>query len=510
MKSYYIRAACVSFLVGVFVFSLFPCPPLIIGSIVCWSVVVRGMSKSVGIVLLFFALGLFRYWLFVPQFDQSSVHYYRNEHTVAVIEGVIIEDPDRRREKVNYTVAVETICFDTRCKEVQGRIMASHPLYPGFAYNQRIRLTGLLVSPPEFEGFSYKNYLSLSGVYSIMQRPGIVAVEDPHFSIKGILFSVKDAFEFQLNRLFPEPAASFEAGLLTGSRKGIPDDLLEAFNMTGLTHIIAISGYNISLIIILISSLFKNASRRVKVPFIIVFIVLFTIFVGASAAVVRASIMGIISVMALWFGRQSHVMNALLMSAFVMVVWNPVTLLYDVGFQLSFLATLGLVVSGNTIMKLARFLPETYGIREAFAMTLSAQIFALPIILVNFGRFSLISPVANVLIVPLIPFAMFFGFVSVVASVLYFNLGFIIALPAWFILEIASYITMALAKLPLAAFEVPWFTYVHVFFYYLLCLFAYFIYPYFRSMFTRTGRLNMRRFPVANMKGVRDDSGSRL
>ena len=197
---------------------------------------------------------------------------------------------------------------------------------------------------------------------------------------------------FNLMYCSPEPSASFEAGLLTGSRKGIPDDLLEAFNMTGLTHIIAISGYNISLIVVLISSLFKNSSRRVKVPFIIVFIVLFTIFVGASAAVVRASIMGIISVMALWFGRQSQVLNALLISAFVMVLWNPATLFYDVGFQLSFLATLGLIIAGNKIMETTKFLPEKFGIREAFAMTFSAQIFALPVILVNFGRFSFISP----------------------------------------------------------------------------------------------------------------------
>lgn len=478
--------------------------------IVCWGLIFFTTSKTVAIGLLFLAFGMLRYWIFLPQIDVNSVHYYRNEHKSVVIEGLISADPDRRREKVNYTIDTDTICLQERCRKVHGRILASYPLYPAFEYNQRIRLTGILIEPPEFEGFSYKNYLSLSGVYSIMQRPFIVALNKPDFSFKGMLFALKDDFEFKLNTLFPEPSASFEAGLLTGSRKGIPDYLLEAFNITGLTHIIAISGYNISLIIILISSLFKNSSRRIKVPFIIVFIILFTIFVGASAAVVRASIMGIISVMALWFGRQSQVINALLVSAFVMVFWNPVTLLYDVGFQLSFLATLGLILVGNTIMDLTKFLPEKFGIREAFAMTLSAQIFALPIILVNFGRFSLISPVANVLIVPVIPFAMFFGFISVIISVINFNIGFIVAMPAWLMLEIASFVTLILAKLPLAAFEVPWFNHLHVFGYYALCLLAYLIYPYLRSVFTRTRRLNMNRVPVTNIKRIRDNSRTRL
>lgn len=465
-------------------------------------------NRSASIVLLFLSLGIFRYTFSIPVIDENLIHYYRDDKEKVTVEGIITLDPDRRKDKVNYTIDVYKVCIKEECSDVSGRILVSYALYPEFEYKECIKVNGLLIEPPEFEGFSYKNYLSLSGVYSIMQRPYISSLNKPPFSINGLLFSFKNVFEFQLNKLFPEPSASFEAGLLTGSRKGIPDDLLQAFNITGLTHIIAISGYNISLIIILISSLFKNSSRRIKVPFVILFIILFTIFVGASAAVVRASIMGIVSVMALWFGRQSKVINALLISAFVMVMWNPMTLLYDVGFQLSFLATLGLIIAGNKILSIAKFLPEKLGIREAFAMTFSAQIFALPVILVNFGRFSLISPVANVLIVPLIPFAMFFGFVSVVISAIYFNLGFIVAMPAWLILKIASWITIVLSKLPMASFEVPWFNWWYAVLYYALCLFAYFVYPYLRSVFMRVRRLNVYRVPVSNAKRVRNDSST--
>ena len=105
---------------------------------------------------------------------------------------------------------------------------------------------------------------------------------------------------------------------------------------------------------------------------------------------------------------------------------------------------------------------------------------------------------------------MFFGFISVISSAVYFDLGFIVAMPAWLILEIASWITRTLSKLPLAAFEVPWFNYFHVIGYYFLCLLTYFIHPYLRSIFDRTRRLNVDRLPVSNVKGIRDDSGSGL
>ena len=139
----------------------------------------------------------------------NSVHYYRNERESVVVEGLISADPDRRREKVNYTVDIDNICFQNNCRKVHGRILASYPLYPVFEYNQRIRLTGRLVEPPEFEDFSYKDYLSLLGVYSIMQRPFIVTLSEPSFSVKGMLFKLKDAFEFQLNVLFPRTVRQF-------------------------------------------------------------------------------------------------------------------------------------------------------------------------------------------------------------------------------------------------------------------------------------------------------------
>lgn len=494
MKGKIVKTAVISFLGGIFIYDAI-CPPAgIIFVLLSFSAVFSFFSYKkytyvffFSLILAFLCAGILRHHYAVPQINERSVHYYQSETASKKIRGTITQDPDRRREKANYILKADKILVNGKWRALSGRVLFSQDLYPKYNYGDYVEITGNLLEPPEFDTFSYKNYLKLFKVYSVMYYPRVKIIQPGRGNfLFATLFKIKEEFEGRLNKLFPEPMASFEAGLLTGSRKGIPDDLMENFNLTGLTHIIAISGYNISLIIFFISSLFQKAPRNIKIPVTIIMIVIFTLFVGASAAVVRASIMGIISVMAMWFGRQSEIINALLLSAFLMVFYNPSVLLYDVGFQLSFLATLGLIITGNTFTKWLSFLPEYFGLREAFAMTFSAQVFALPVILANFKRLSIISPVANVFVVPVIPFAMLFGFISVILSYFNFYFGILFMFPGWLVLKYCIKITQILANLPWAAYEVPWFShYLIAVYFFLFILFAYFVYPYFRNIFLR-------------------------
>jgi competence protein ComEC len=473
MKSFSIKIWILFFLISIFIFEKFnadfTCLIFTVIALIVSAAILR--KKIILVCALFFIIGFLRIQMAHPIIDSNSIHHYQNDQQFIEIEGNIVENPDRRRDKVNYILETENILIDEKPHKVSGRVLFSMDLYPEFYYGDRVKIKGRLTAPMEFDTFSYKDYLSLFNVYSVMYSPKVELISHNNGNLFfSTLFIVKSKFEEQLNKLMPEPMAGFEAGLLTGSRKGIPEELMVNFNLTGLTHIIAISGYNISLIIVLISGLFKNFSRNTKIPIIIAIIIVFTLFVGASAAVVRASIMGIIAVIALWFGRQSQVINALLISAFVMVLINPFTLIYDAGFQLSFLATLGLILTGNYLEKVFRFLPDHFGLREAFAMTFSAQIFALPVIMINFKRLSLISPVANVMVVPFIPFAMLFGFISVMMSYLSFDFGFILMLPAWLCLKYIIKITEILANLPFASFEAQWFSVFHFIGYYLFCI----------------------------------------
>lgn len=439
------------------------------------------------VVLAFVCLGFLRHDFAIPKVDQFSVHFYQDENSFSKFRGMIADNPDRRETKTNYTVEVDGILIDGVWKNVSGRVLFSGNPYPEYKYGDYVELTGFLLEPPEFDTFSYKNYLSLFKIYSVMYYPRIYLVDRGKGSaFFSVLFGVKSDFEERLNSLFPEPAASFASALLIGAKRGIPEDIRENFSLTGLSHIVAISGYHISLIIFMLTSLLGKFPRRVKMCFIIVVLILFALFTGASAGVLRASIMGVLSVLAVWFGRQSQITNALFLTAFAMVFYNPSILLFDVGFQLSFLATFGLVVTGEKLKKYFSFLPGHFGFREIFAMTFSAQVFALPVILANFKRLSLVSPLANVLVVPVIPFAMLFGFVSVVLSYFNFTFGFVFMLPAWLVLQYCVEITQILAKLPWASYEVPWFSHNLIFAYFLIfILFAYFVYPYSGNLFSR-------------------------
>lgn len=335
----------------------------------------------------------------------------------ATIEGRISAEPDRRPLQTKYTI--------------NHVLVSDHATYPQYQYGDMVRVTGVLERPGMIDNFNYGNYLSRYGIYAVMYRARVEKIADGPPSFFRFLYRVKDRFEAQINKLYAEPHAAFMAGLLTGSRKGIPEDLMESFSATGLTHIIAISGYNITIVIAIISSLLFWLPLRWRFVPSILAIVVFTLFVGASAAVVRAAIMGILGLVALRWERISNVRLTLLWTAFFMLLWNPKYLWYDAGFQLSFLAVIGLVEIGPKLERYFTKVPDVLGIREALQMTLAAQISTAPLIIFLFGRLSFISPIANVLVAPAIPLAMLFGFLGTMLSFVWFFGGQVFAYLGW-------------------------------------------------------------------------------
>jgi competence protein ComEC len=340
-----------------------------------------------------------------------------------------------------------------------------------------VKVYGELQEPGEFNGFNYGNYLSRYGIYSVMYYPKIEVLEEGqgNFFWAGMTW-MQTKFLSQINKLLPEPHASFEAGLLVGARKGIPEDLMNKFNITGLTHIIAISGYNITIIIVFVMWLLAGLPRKMGFYVAISAIVLFTLFVGASPAVVRASIMGILGLIALNYGRQNNIHITVLFSACLMILWNPKILWWDVGFQLSFAAVLGLIYVAPLFKKYAEKLPKAFGVREAIQMTLSAQVMALPIIIYNFERLSLIAPIANLFVIFAIPPAMLFGFVAVILSFLSHILGLIPAYLAWGILSYIITIIETTSSIPYASIDLPGMKLWMMGGYYILLILVLFIY----------------------------------
>lgn len=235
-----------------------------------------------------------------------------------------------------------------------------------------------------------------------------------------------------MNRALPSPEAPLLGGILLGSRSALPITLANAFRLTGTSHIVAVSGYNVTIVIALIAGLIGRLPlpRRVVTALTVFSIVGFVILTGASASVVRAGIMGGLAVLARAVGRLSDALHALIVSASVMVLIHPATIA-DIGFQLSVAATAGLVLLADPFAKMLRWLPEQFGIRESLSTTLAAIAVTEPIIVLVFGRVSLISPIVNLLVLPLIPLSMAVGFAVAMIAALVPALATSIGWIAW-------------------------------------------------------------------------------
>jgi competence protein ComEC len=242
-------------------------------------------------------------------------------------------------------------------------------------------------------------------------------------------------------------------GILLGVKAALPEDLKNDLSTLGLTHIVVVSGFNLTVIAgALQKGSSKLLSRRGSLLLGLIGIVLFTLMVGASAAVVRSAIMVSLAIIASALGRQSDALTSLALAAAVMVAVNPM-ILWDVGFQLSVAATIGLVVLSPILEGWLNRLPQA--IKSNLAVAVAAQLMTVPIIAYNFHKVSLISPLANLFVLPVIPWMMLFGAIVVFVGFLAVPVASVIGWVVWLFSTYAVSVVHLLAGLPFAAVTTP-------------------------------------------------------
>lgn len=438
-----------------------------------------GRTRTTGALLLTLALGTTLALLVVSRSahvpSPQTVDFYADGRSVA-LHGIIADEPDVRPELVRYVIDVRPSPQPSpagRGSSTTGTFDASEassPLPGGegqgegrvlvtdrsggrpFSYGDVVTVRGKLELPGDIEGFRYDHYLALSGIRSVIYRASIERTGDNEGNpVLYWIYSFKAACMDRLALLYPEPHASLLAGLLLGSRAGLPQEVQDAFRDTGLTHLVAISGYNITLLLTVIGSLLCWLPLRWRFVPSVLIIVAFTILVGASASVVRAAVMGILGLIALHSGRTQTMRLTILWALCLMLLWNPIQLWYDAGFQLSFLAVIGLLEVSPLLERPFSRLPEAFGIRQSLQSTMAVQATTVPLMLMLFGRLSLIAPVSNLLAPPLVPIAMLLGFVSLAASALWVPLGSIVAMLTFLPLEGILLSARLLAWVPFAS-----------------------------------------------------------
>ncbi|MFA5413657.1 MAG: ComEC/Rec2 family competence protein [Patescibacteria group bacterium] len=422
-----------------------------------------------GLAGIFLFLGMLRFIASTPVADKNQISFYNEQEKTFV--GVVAAEPDTRDGGVKLKIKSERLETVGNWQKVDGNVLVNVRLYPAYHYGDELEIKCKLQKPEPIEDFAYDKYLAKENIYSLCYWPEIKFLKSGEGNkiVAGILFA-KEKLVATVNRILPEPQAAFLGGLLYGAKRGIPTDLTEKFNITGTTHIVAISGYNITILAVLLLQITKNLGIGRKKSFWIALggILFFVILTGAQSSVVRAAMMGLLALLATQVGRISKITNALLLAAAAMLIFNPKILAFDVGFQLSFAATIGLVFLSPIFEKYFEKLPSVFGAKETFTTTMSAIVLTLPLILYNFGRISFIAPLANILILPMIPLAMAVGSVAVLGGLFYVGLGQIIGWFAWLVL---SYIIKAaefLAAVPWASGEAGKMHWIFLIIFYLL------------------------------------------
>jgi competence protein ComEC len=419
-----------------------------------------GVAMAVGYKLKFFVLVsvlIFVFGIGVWRHVTSEVFIsqdYINEITDKIVEfeGIIDDYPDRRIDKTMITIKSE---------EILGKILITTSRIGDYSYGDRILVRGKLKKPGKIEDFDYGSYLAKSGIFwtSFQPEMSLLSSGEGGF-LKQKLFNIRQWWEGKLFQLFPEPQNSFLAGLILGNRSQMPQQMIDNLNRTGTTHIVALSGFNVTIIAVAIFALLQylGLSRNLNFLLATFAIITFAILTGASPSVVRASIMGVLGLLAWQAGRIYWPRNALVLAAVIMLWINPQVLRFDLSFALSFLATIGLIYLGP-ILKNSYFKnwPKFFGIKETVSATLAAQAFVLPLLILEFGRLSLVSPLANILVLPAIPLSMLFGFLATLIYSLIVPLGILVGVLAqvtlFYILKVVEF----LGALPFASIEIIYF-----------------------------------------------------
>lgn len=427
---------CIFFIAGVAAQSLIKIPQIFL-----WAFLFLGMALVFaslffkkanfvfGFFVLFLLLGICRTQITQFNIENNKLAKLNDGLEKITLLGFVADESGRGKgQKLKINIEGSTV-------------LVSANKYPEYIYLDKVKITGKLKTPnSDFSaqggsasGGNYKNYLLKDGIYSVMDFPKIEVIgkQKPDFwqKIYSAILWVKLKLRQSVQKLFLPPHSSVLEGMLLGDNNALPDELKTKLNTTGLRHIIAVSGTHIVIVskIIMILLLALGLGRKRAFWFAVILIVLYIFLTGLPPSGIRAGIMGVTVLLGKYLGRQASGQRLIAIACGIMLLANPLFLIYDVGFQLSFLAALGLIYL-EPVLKWAK-------IPGIFATTLAAQIFTLPIMLFDFGNISLIAPITNLLVLISADAIMIFGFLSAIGGAVFYWLGWIFSVPCWILLE---------------------------------------------------------------------------
>jgi competence protein ComEC len=368
------------------------------------------------------ALGGLRFSLF-PVSDNVSTYIGLGGLT---LEGVVSAEPDRRDDKTLLRLQTENVTRIGSTVPTDGLVLVEALPGVNVVYGDRVQATGFLTLPGEFDTFSYRDYLAREGVFSLMEDAAVEVIASGQGNpIYTVLLEVKARAKAAIVGTLTEPNAGLLTGILLGDERGIAPDVDEAFQAVGASHVVAISGYNMAVVsgavLVLLRGVMPNR-RRLPILLALAVIVVYAVFVGGSGGVLRAAVMSGLLLVGGALRRKTYLPASLAFVALLMSLLNP-TVLWDVSFQLSFFAVLGIALFANPLTnwletRLGRFIPTALQpwLIAPLAVGLAAQVGALPLSALYFGRLSLVWLPVNLLIGPAQPAILLVGGLATLAA----------------------------------------------------------------------------------------------
>lgn len=440
---------------------------------------------------ILFIFTLFRLW-YSFDINVPSINDCLSNDVTGI--GKIVKEPERRENSQILIVDVDKIfrlSGEACATDIKIKIKAK--LYPEFNFSNRISFSGKISKPFNFMGdtgriFDYEGYLAKDDIFYEIKSAtvekliaDITKQNKLSFFVDVVslkLFSVKKYFTNVLRTALGEPHASLASGLVVGEKSSLGKELINDFRVVGLIHIVVLSGYNITIIGDLIRRIFIYLPRVWGIILSGISISIFGVLVGGGATVIRSCFMANTALFADFVRRDYKAFQALLFAGILMIMINPRILLHDPSFQLSFLATLGLIILASPIEKRLIFIPEKFGIRGIVASTIATQIFVSPYLLYMMGQISLVGMIVNILVLPFIPVTMLLVFITGMVGMLSINLVQPVAFLAHLLLSYELLLVRNFSQLEFASISVPSFPiwWVGIFYMIFFIIYLYFIY----------------------------------
>lgn len=468
---------CLSFILGIFLGSYFSISVWILFSLAglfISLVFLFGKNKKLKILFLlimFLLLGFIR----IESVKLNEAEILKidelNDEKIS-ITGKISEMPEMKNGKQKIIVEDAENVDSRNNAKISGKIIVYAEKYPEYNLNDIIYLQGKIKIPEDFEEFEYRNYLLAKNIYYILYYPEIELKEKSESGFYSKISDVRKYANDLIKKIFPQPQAGIISAMTLAIKSDLSEEILEAFNKTGVRHIIAISGMHMTIVAVSLMYILLaiGLNRNYAFYFAILGIIFFVTLVGFPPSATRAAVMGGLVLLAVKVGRLTNAGNAIIFAGVLMLLYNPNLLRYDTGFQLSFAAVLGIIYIFPKLDNLFKKYSNALNIKTIFLITISAQAAVLPIIINNFGSFSLLSVFTNILILPFVPIVMLGGLLLIIIGSINLLLAQILSWPIWLILSYQIEVIKFFANLSFGFMEFNEFSFLFIVIYYLILI----------------------------------------